>query len=170
MPDENGNPTAAELTVARNRMGEHASYKLVEEVYRQGRVKYGTAQFDQNMRHVAEKVGNEKSFAMRDVLLNCDRPAELIQHLASNERELNDIAKVAHNPQRLAMNLAKIESRWNSGGYANTSEEPLWRTPSGRDKPGAADWSNGTAWDTATDKQLDEHLEARRGMKRQRGW
>lgn len=142
----------------------------LEEVKRQGRGKFGEQQFDEDLRFVAEKVGNAKSVALRDALLNSDKPADLIRHLANNERELEDISRVSHNPHRLSRALGSIESRWTSNGRVNTSERPEWQSEAVRTKPSAADWAKGNAWETASDVQIDAHLEERRNMKRERGW
>lgn len=129
----------------------------VDKIIEVGRAHFGNKTFDENSAIVAETAGgSEKVPDLMNVLRHFDRPADLIQHLAGNEDQAKQIARLS--PERKAVALAGIAQQL--GHTTAIGATPAYKRPetlSGRMSD--EDWNQGGS-DLLTDAQF--HREADR--------
>jgi hypothetical protein len=171
MPDANGNPTEAELTVARSRSAGDAQYhqREVGEIISIGRETYGADQFDSDSMVVAEKLGARKDEFL-SVIRQFDRPAALVKHFADRPGELEELAKLP--TARMLTEIARIESRSAPYGHAVTRADPLWKSDASKGgRLSTQDWNRGVG-DSLSEEQWQREYTRRQAERRERkgGW
>jgi hypothetical protein len=112
MPLPDGSMTDAERAVAHARERQQSGDAMARNyatAVKQGRDTYGS-QFDEDVNHVAKKIGNERSFAFRDALVqSAENPAAVIRHLAENDDELDRLANL--DPMRLHAAVTRLSDK-----------------------------------------------------------
>ncbi len=122
--------------------------RSVETIINQGREDYGEATFDDLSRDVADAVGETNIVPFMAQLAECDAPARIVEHLASNPALAKKIGSMS--PARRAAELGRIEARLMPDG-SGAGDEPAWKSRSRNgDRPRLEDDSlSDAAWEKA---------------------
>jgi hypothetical protein len=167
MPEEFNNFGPARQTpVDPERMAEAQHAIDVGEIIEIGRKHFGTATFDEASDTVAKALGGGKIQHFMNIARQFDRPHELVNHLAGNERQLQELAKMS--PARQIVELGRIEARMAPHGHVPTGADPLWKTPAVRNsRVSDEDWGRSYG-EGMSDKAFDKEFWRRQEQRAKR--
>jgi hypothetical protein len=148
--DQNQNPQTPVTSLPPEQQQAIAQHqKEVNQLIEVGQAQFNATTFDESSQVVRDALG-DRTAEFVTLAKQFDKPADIIVHLASNEKRLQQFAKLS--TARQIVELGRIEAQLSSHGYVPTGADPLWRRQEARNgRVSDDDWARGA--DHLTDAQ-----------------
>ena len=144
MSDEQQNLTAEQVLQQlqeRAQQGAQEHSKTVEQLIEHGRNEHGSQAFDDASEVFVSTLGQERAQQVLGDLMKFNMPDRVLMDLTNDTARLERFSKLT--PHQMAIEIARMESRYASHGHVETGAEPAWKaTHKSGGRVSDADWKH----------------------------